>query len=143
MSSLAARASELFHFAAKLEIAVVSGIGHALREYLHGGGGVLQILAHPDHLFSGLIPIVAEFAAQGSLHGVVVLGCGSLAALRIQQLQPLAEIFGAVRIQLHRVFRVRFDRQAVTLGQRLLQFLQTFQFRRRFAQRDHRPGLFS
>jgi hypothetical protein len=94
-----------FHFLAELELAVVPTAGDAFREYPHGGRRVMQILAHPRHLFARLVPIIAEFSAQGSLHRVVMLRCGSLAALRVQRLQALPEIFGATRIQFHGVFR--------------------------------------
>ena len=53
-----------FHFLAKLEFAIGPAAGDALREHFHGGGGVLQILAHPGHLFAGLIAIIAEFSPR-------------------------------------------------------------------------------
>jgi hypothetical protein len=112
-----------FHLLAELEVAITPAAGNAFGEYLHGSGRILQILAHARHLLSRLVAIVAEFPAQRCLHRIVVLGCGRLAALGIEQLQALPEIIRAVRIQLHRVFRRRFNGQSVALGQGLPQLL--------------------
>ena len=62
----------------------------------------MQILAHPAQLLASLIAIIAEFSTQGGLHGIVMLGCGCLTALRVQQEQALADLYE--RSSLHALF---------------------------------------